>query len=291
MGQDAFVDTSSAAYVIGGFTGGALAVGITLGAGSTLLAGRAGLSGLIGLSSGTSALQMTAQVYAVTQSIYGISLAGLKTYNWANNSNVLGVGSLTTWDALLFAPAVGAAGRNLSKLGSNLFKAGAPLQKTSLVASKADDAAGVAKQASRSGFDFVEETGWLGGRLYDPGKLDKLGNYLARRGVTLKVGDKYVPPGMGGGFLAKSNGTAELILRSNPTKYEVWHELSHFRHWSNIGADAYRGLPRWSRTNPIQDIPEQYVFDLLENGRHWQLLNDVQRQHAVEYIFSRGGIR
>ncbi len=97
--------------------------------------------------------------------------------------------------------------------------------------------------------------------------------------------------GKAGGFLAKENGSAELILRSNPTKYEVWHELGHYRQWSDFGSGAYRGLPRWSRANPIQDIPEQHVFDLLENSRHWQLLNDAQRQHAVDYIYSRGGIR
>ena len=133
--------------------------------------------------------------------------------------------------------------------------------------------------------------GRLGGELYDSSRLGKLGSYLERRGVTLKVGDEFLPPGKGGGFLAKADGSAELLLRSDPTKYEVWHELGHFRHWSDVGADTYRGLHRWSRANPIQDIPEQHVFDLLENGRHWQLLNDAQRQHATEYIFSRGGIR
>ena len=134
-------------------------------------------------------------------------------------------------------------------------------------------------------------TGRLGGELYDSGRLAKLNNYLERRGVALKVGDEFLPPGKGGGFLAKQDGSAELILRSNPTQYEVWHELGHFRHWRNVGPDRYRGLQRWSRANPVQDIHEQHVFDLLENGRHWDLLNDGQRRHAVDYIYDRGGIR
>ncbi len=151
LGQDAFVNTNSAIYVVGGLSGTALGIGITLGAGSTLLAGRAGLSGVIGLSSGTSALQMGARSYAVTQSIYDISVTGLKTYNWAADSNAQEVGKLTAWDSLLLVPVIGAAGRNLSKLGSGMFKAGAPLQKTSLVASKADDAAALGRQAARKG--------------------------------------------------------------------------------------------------------------------------------------------
>ena len=73
--------------------------------------------------------------------------------------------------------------------------------------------------------DYVEDTARLGGKLYSENDLRMLGNYLKKRGVTLKVGDEYLPPGKGGGF---SYNTDELILRSNPTQYEVWHELSHY---------------------------------------------------------------
>ncbi len=270
LGQDAFVDTSSAAYVIGGFTGGALAVGITLGAGSTLLAGRAGLSGLIGLSSGTSALQMTAQVYAVTQSIYGISLAGLKTYNWANNSNVLGVGSLTTWDALLFAPAVGATGRGLSKLGSSLFKAGAPLQKTSLVASKADDAAGVAKQATIKGADDIAFMG-KGNWEYVPDLTHVTGKTAASRnraiGTLIKEDltnlrlthqprySPFIPRGLAKKDMGTQIGYKSFSSRDDLRRVIVHEELHH--RWFN------RGIPG-PKHHSSDFVPDEKFYRVVE---------------------------
>ena len=147
------------------------------------------------------------------------------------------------------------------------------------------------------------ETGRLGGQLYDSGKLGRLGRYLDRRKVTLRVGDEFLPPDKGGGFWARPDGSAELLLRSNPTEYEVWHELGHYRQWQQIGPDKklYLELPRWSRAKPIQDVPEQFVFDLLENSkeRRWCRFTPEQQQHAIDYllgvpergILGKGGIR
>ncbi|WP_248063454.1 RHS repeat-associated core domain-containing protein [Paenibacillus silvae] len=42
--------------------------------------------------------------------------------------------------------------------------------------------------------DFIDETGCLGGKLYSDKDLDLLGNYLEKRGITLKVGDEHLPP-------------------------------------------------------------------------------------------------
>ena len=63
--------------------------------------------------------------------------------------------------------------------------------------------------------------------------------------------------------------------------------------WKNIGPKEYRGLPRWSPGNPIQDVPEQFVFDLLENSkdRRWYRLNFDEQQHAIDYVERRGGLR
>ena len=147
-------------------------------------------------------------------------------------------------------------------------------------------------QAPGRTIDFVGDTGRLGGQLYDPKKLAQLEGYLGRRGVTLKVGDEFVPAGKAGGFAASPDGSATLFLRSNPTQYEVWHELGHFRHWRQLGAGDYLGLQRWSRANPVQDIPEQFVFDFLENApKRWNALTFEQQQHAIRYIYRRGGIR
>lgn len=104
---------------------------------------------------------------------------------------------------------------------------------------------------------------------------------MERRGITLKVGDEFLPPGKLGGFSAESG---EFILRSNPAQYEVWHEMSHFRQYQQLGQDAYMAQTRVQK--------EQFVFDLLENSpKRWNALNFEQQQHAIRYIDSIGGFR
>ena len=133
--------------------------------------------------------------------------------------------------------------------------------------------------------DAIEGTGRLGGTLYPPVKLGQLDGYLAKRGITLKVGDEHLPYGKAGGFDA-SRG--ELLLRSEPTNYEVWHELSHFRQYQMIGREKYLKLPRSIDFN----APEQFVFDMLENSpKRWNSLSYEQQRHAVDYIEWIGGIR
>uniref|UniRef100_UPI0027BA8A80 zincin-like metallopeptidase toxin domain-containing protein n=1 Tax=Acidovorax sp. TaxID=1872122 RepID=UPI0027BA8A80 len=133
--------------------------------------------------------------------------------------------------------------------------------------------------------DAIEGIGRLGGALYPSTKLGQLDRYLAKRGITLKVGDEHLPYGKAGGFDA-SHG--ELLLRSEPTSYEVWHELSHFRHYQKIGKERYLNLPRSTDFN----APEQFVFDMLENSpKRWNSLNFEQQQHAIDYIEWVGGIR
>jgi len=136
-----------------------------------------------------------------------------------------------------------------------------------------------------AGSDFLENTGRLGGELYDTDKLRQLDKYLARRGVTLKVGDQFVPAGRAGAF---SRDGSTLVLLSNPTKYEVWHELGHYVQFRKLGREAYEGLPRSLDFN----APEQFVFDLLENSeKRWNSLNFDEQQHATEYIERIGGFR
>ncbi|MFD2088467.1 zincin-like metallopeptidase toxin domain-containing protein [Brevibacillus brevis] len=142
--------------------------------------------------------------------------------------------------------------------------------------------------------DYVEETGRLGGTLYNDKDLRLLGNYLEKRGVTLKVGDEFLPPGKGGGF---NYNTDELVLRSNPTQYEVWHELSHYLHYRRIGKDAYSNLPRTYGPVPMNDLtqfnaPEQFVYDMLSNSpKRWNSLNEAEQLHANWYIMQYGGLR
>ncbi|EPY05634.1 Rhs core protein with extension [Paenibacillus alvei TS-15] len=145
----------------------------------------------------------------------------------------------------------------------------------------------------KAGVDFIEETRY-GGKLYSERDIQLLNNYLEKRGVKLKVGDEFLPPGKGGGF---NYITDELVLRSNPTQYEVWHELSHYIQYKKIGKDAYTNLPRTQGKVPKNDLsqfnaPEQFVFDMLSNSeKRWNLLNERERQHAIDYIMEYGGIR
>ncbi|MEK4245261.1 zincin-like metallopeptidase toxin domain-containing protein [Psychrobacillus sp. FSL K6-2684] len=142
--------------------------------------------------------------------------------------------------------------------------------------------------------DYVEDTGRLGGKYYSEKDLKLLGNYLGKRGVTLKVGDEFLPPGKGGGF---NYNTGELVLKSNPTQYEVWHELSHYIQYKQIGKEAYSKLPRTSGSVPITDLtrfnaPEQFVYDMLSNNpKRWNYLNEAEQLHANWYITQYGGIR
>ncbi len=139
--------------------------------------------------------------------------------------------------------------------------------------------------ATNRGQDLIEASGRLGGEIYSASKLRQLESYLSRRGITLKVGDEHLPPNGAGAF---NYAKGELLLRSNPTSYEVWHELSHYLHYRKIGAEAYSNLPR----STLNNVPEQFVFDMLENSkRRWGNLNDVERRHAIDYIERIGGFR
>ncbi len=123
----------------------------------------------------------------------------------------------------------------------------------------------------------------LGGRLYGEGQLVKLESYLGRRNVTLvRDADEFLAAqGANGLFRANANGTGALYLRSNPTQYEVWHELQHFRDFRNTGFDAYKALQRVGR--------EQSVYDVLSGARRWPMLNAAEQDHAFRYILSLDG--
>jgi hypothetical protein len=71
-----------------------------------------------------------------------------------------------------------------------------------------------------------------------------------------------------------------LILGSNPTEYQVTHELGHYVHYRKIGAEAYWELPRTERWN----ASEQVVFDMLEHPARWKKLNAEEQAHAIRYI-------
>ncbi len=165
------------------------------------------------------------------------------------------------------------------------------------LAADAVDAARAAEDAARLADEGAQalpvsasiETGSLGGQLYPAAKLEQLGSYLAKRGVALKVGDEFLPPDARGVFAVYNSGGAELVLGSNPTAYEVWHELSHYIQYRRIGEEAYTAL---SRSRELGNVPEQFVFDMLENSpKRWSALTYEEQQHAIAYIERVGGFR
>ena len=140
--------------------------------------------------------------------------------------------------------------------------------------------------------DYIEATPRLNGTLYDSKKLKQLERYLNKRGIQLRVGDEFLPPNKAGGFDAVSG---ILYLRSNPTQYEVWHEVSHYIQYQRLGKEAYLKLPRTmgeALDLGVFNAPEQFVYDMLSNNsRRWGLLSLEEQMHANWYITYYGGIR
>ena len=97
----------------------------------------------------------------------------------------------------------------------------------------------------------------------------------------MEVGSPDLLPGKAGSFIADaSDGTARLLLKADPSKQLVWHELGHFLQWKKIGSEAYSKLSRTFGNN----VPEQFVFDLLEKPSRWGRLTARYRDHMIDYI-------
>ncbi len=174
------------------------------------------------------------------------------------------------------------------KQGAGAAKAAAGVDDAGAAAgSLAKSSAGQNLRAAASTIDHADDVDdianrlhSIGGELYGDERLVKLSAYLARRGVTLEVGSSRLLPGKAGSFIANPDGTATLLLKADPTKQLVWHELSHFLHWQKLGPKAYMELPRQFGNN----VPEQFVFDLLERPSRWGRLSANYQDHMIDYI-------
>ena len=138
---------------------------------------------------------------------------------------------------------------------------------------------------SPSVVDFAAKDTEIGAQLYGDARLAKLGLYLGRRSVCLEVGSPDLPAEKAGAFIANPDGTARLLLKADPTNQLVWHELGHYIQWSDIGSDAYLALPREFGNN----VPEQFVFNLLDQPGRWSRLTPGYRLHMVDYITNTWG--
>jgi hypothetical protein len=117
----------------------------------------------------------------------------------------------------------------------------------------------------------------VAGRLFGLNRLDALRRYLDRNNVDLILNSAENK------FVACAVGRHQLHLRPDPTFYEVYHELQHYRHLSGVG------YARFSRTG--EALREQYVYDQLRlSSNLWQnVLNQAERDNAFLYILLKGG--
>lgn len=84
-------------------------------------------------------------------------------------------------------------------------------------------------------------------------------------------------------FIAHSVSRHQMYLAPDPTYYEVYHELQHYRHLRGVG------YARFSRTS--EALREQYVYDQLRLSTNlWRnVFNDAERNNAFLYILLKGG--
>jgi hypothetical protein len=117
----------------------------------------------------------------------------------------------------------------------------------------------------------------VAGRLYGPNRLDALRKYLDRNNVD------FILNSTENKFIAQAIGRHQMYLPPDPTYYEVYHELLHYRHLRGVG------YARFSRTTEM--LREQYVYDQLRLSTNlWRnVFNDAERNNAFLYVLLKGG--
>jgi hypothetical protein len=84
-------------------------------------------------------------------------------------------------------------------------------------------------------------------------------------------------------FRALPDGSSTIFLKSNPTRYEVLHELAHLEHFESLKND----FKNWCKLTMTQK--EQYVYDALRKSASWATFSSKERQDARDYIIKVGG--
>lgn len=77
-------------------------------------------------------------------------------------------------------------------------------------------------------------------------------------------------------FMARADGTGQMLLPANPTVLQVKHELSHYLDFRKMGFEAYRDMGRVNR--------EASVLDRLQANRSWSTFTDAERQFSIGYV-------
>jgi RHS repeat-associated protein len=109
---------------------------------------------------------------------------------------------------------------------------------------------------------------------------------LSNRVVLSRNADAMLARSQAGGvFRVYKDGSATMFLASNPTRYELLHELQHYEHFMQIGPQKYLQL---GKTAAGQLQLEQFAYDNLRRY-HWGSLTSCEIQHAQDYIRRLGG--
>ena len=117
--------------------------------------------------------------------------------------------------------------------------------------------------------------GW-GGAKVKPEDIFKAEQKLKSGGITLvKNADAELnAAGMGAGFDGPGK---RLLLRSNATRLQLFHEMQHFQHYLELGADVYNDLSITSKLDK-----EEYVFNkIMANANKF---NERELKTAQSYI-------
>jgi hypothetical protein len=117
----------------------------------------------------------------------------------------------------------------------------------------------------------------VAGKLFGQNRLDALRSYLDRNHVDLILNSTENK------FVAHAVGRHQLHLCPDPTFYEVYHELQHFRHLKGAG------YARFAQTS--ETVREQYVYDQLRLSTNlWRkVLSQAERDHAFLYLLLKNG--
>jgi hypothetical protein len=211
-------------------------------------------------------------VVDIEEAIRGTTLRGEELSNNQRWSQAfLGVGSL-----LGTLAGVGQAKDALAKLTS---RAGPTIAETDF---------GPRSLAQRSGKPVTQSLDMsrlyaVGAEPYGARRLELLGKYLDKRGVDLVID----PNAVGGRFnFITSTGRPRFVVGPDVKAEVVWHELGHFIQWRRVGGtEAYRRLPREYGNH----VPEQFVFDLLQQPTRWERLSPGYRWDSLKYIIEKWG--
>ncbi len=121
--------------------------------------------------------------------------------------------------------------------------------------------------------------GWKNGDVVPEAVLRRLSGRLSRHRVSI-INNEWAQSildrtGDVAQFVRFKDGSAGILLRPNPTRYQLAHELKHYEHWRS-DKPGYGKLSRLAR--------EEFVYKALRSGKRWRRLTAEEQEHARQHI-------